>query len=53
MHKDGPPLLFVAFWGLLAAAMLFGQLQMMSRGMKLASIIEIQDPEVIQIASLD
>ncbi len=54
MRKDSPPILFVAVWGLFAAAMLFGQQQMVSRGMTLASIVDIQDPEMhMQIASLD
>lgn len=53
MRKDGPPLLFVALWGVFAAAMLFGQQAMVSRGITLASIIDIEDPEVLQVAALD
>ncbi|WP_336485816.1 hypothetical protein [Methylobacterium nigriterrae] len=53
MHADRPPFLFVAIWGLLAAAMMLGQFQMASHGMTLASLIDIQDPDIVQLAALD
>ena len=53
MRKDAPPLLFVALWGLFAAAMLFGQQRMVDRGIGLADIVDIQDPEVLRRAALD
>jgi hypothetical protein len=36
MTKDGPPVKFVAIWGLFAAIMLLGQAQMISHGADIA-----------------
>jgi hypothetical protein len=54
MNTARPPILFVAIWGLFAAAMLFGQHEVMSHGTKLANVVDINDAEMpVQIASLD
>jgi hypothetical protein len=54
MRKDRPPILFVAIWGLFAAAMLFTQHEIASHGGKLINVVDIQDPEMpVQFASLD
>ncbi len=53
MPRARPPIVFTALWGLFAAAMLLGHAEMRSHGMKLANLIDISDPEIIQLASLD
>ena len=36
MTEDGPPIKFVAIWGLFAVLMLFGQAQLISHGANIA-----------------
>ena len=54
MNANRPPILFVAIWGLFAAAMLFAQHEMVTHGGKPRNVVDIQDPEMtMQLASLD
>jgi hypothetical protein len=54
MSADGPPLKFVAVWGVFALLMLFGQMQLISHGANIAlsyQVHESADPTLM--ASLD
>lgn len=54
MDYGRPPILFVALWGLFAAAMLFAQHEIVTSGGKLLNVVDIQDPEMtMQLASLE
>ena len=54
MRTDGPPIKFVAIWGLFALAMLYGQGQLISHGVKIAMPYQIDNPgSPIQLALLD
>ncbi len=54
MKDDGPPIKFVAMWGLFALAMLFGQMQLINRGahMEMSYQVDEMNSPVI-MASLD
>lgn len=54
MANDGPPLKFVAIWGVFALLMLFGQMQLINHGANIAlsyQVGESADPTLM--ASLD
>lgn len=54
MTDDGPPIKFVAIWGLFALLMLFGQAQLISRGASIAMSYQIDESSgPISIAALD
>ena len=54
MRADGPPLMFVAIWGIFAVLALYGQQQMIDHGVKIAMPYQIEDVQgPIQIAGLD
>ena len=54
MRTDGPPIKFVALWGMFALVMLYGQGQMIQHGVKIAMPYQIEDPgSPLQLASLD
>ncbi|MCJ2067701.1 hypothetical protein MKK75_02590 [Methylobacterium sp. J-030] len=54
MVDDGPPLKFVALWGMFAVLMLFGQMQLINHGANIALSYQI-DPgvEPTLMAALD
>lgn len=54
MADDGPPLKFVALWGVFALLMLFGQMQLISHGANIALSYQIdQGADPTLMAALD
>ena len=43
MADDGPPLKFVAIWGVFALLMLFGQMQLINHGANIALSYQVDD----------
>ena len=54
MRHDGPPLVFVAVWGVFALLALYGQMHLIDHGVKIAMPYQIDLPgEPTQLAMLD
>ena len=54
MTDDGPPIKFVAIWGLFALMMLLGQAQLISHGANIALSYQIDESKVpVLLAALD
>jgi hypothetical protein len=54
MVNDGPPIKFVAIWGVFALLMLFGQAQLISHGTNIAMSYQVeQSAEPTLMAALD
>ncbi|MBP1183562.1 hypothetical protein [Methylobacterium sp. PvR107] len=54
MINDGPPIKFVAIWGLFALMMLLGQAQLISHGANIAMSYQVeQSAEPTLMAALD
>ncbi|MCJ2051975.1 hypothetical protein [Methylobacterium sp. J-070] len=54
MIDDGPPIKFVALWGMFALLMLFGQAQLISHGANISLSYQVeQSAEPALMAALD
>jgi hypothetical protein len=54
MVNDGPPIKFVALWGMFALLMLLGQAQLISQGANIAMSYQLeQSAEPTLMAALD
>ena len=53
-RDDGPPLKFVAIWGLFAVVMFYAHTQMAAQGVRIAMPFQIEDAEQpVLMAALD
>ncbi|MGU3667724.1 hypothetical protein ACLBX9_26355 [Methylobacterium sp. A49B] len=54
MDNDGPPIKFVAIWGMFALLMLLGQAQLLGRGVNIAMSYQFdQGAEPFMVAALN
>ncbi|MGH1575589.1 hypothetical protein ACRAWG_39445 (plasmid) [Methylobacterium sp. P31] len=54
MKDDGPPIKFVAIWGLFALTMLFGQMQLINNGAQMTLAFQVDEMNgPITVAALD
>ena len=54
MSDEGPPLAFVALWGLFALLMLFGQMQLINHGANIALSYQVNESvDPFSMAALD